>query len=178
MGITDATRAATVTRFAMRTIKRYPIVFDERSIDLGGFIEVIRPQAVDRILREHADVVALRNHDDTFPLGRVSTGSLRLAKDSRGLRAELDDSIGFVADTLKLIDRGDAPGGSFAFTVQEGGDIWSLRDGMPFREIVDMSVREVSLAVAFPAYKATARSESPSGQIAFLQRRLRQAMAR
>jgi HK97 family phage prohead protease len=167
---------------AMKTISRFPIVFDQLSEDLGGFTEVIRPSAVERALRERTDIVALRNHDSTLPLGRVAAGTLRLFKERRGLRAELDadDSISFVSDTLKLIARGDAPGGSFAFNVID--DVWSLRDGQPFREVLDMGIREVSLAVSFPAYKGTAMARAdegdPARSIEYLKRLHKQRLAK
>ena len=140
-------------------IKRYPIVFGETSVDLGNFTERIRPQAVDRTLRTNAEVVALRNHDSTLTLGRRSAGTLKLTKDSHGLLAEIeaDPEISFVGDLVRLIERGDAKGGSFAFNALD--DAWSLVDGQPFREVLDMHVREVSLGVSCPAYAATARDE-------------------
>ena len=138
-------------------ISRYPIVFGVTSVDLGDFIETIRPQAVDRTLRTNSEVVALRNHDSTLPLGRRSAGTLKLVKDSHGLLAEIDvdENITYVGDLVRLIERGDAKGGSFAFTTLD--DAWSLVDGQAFREILDMDLREVSLGVSFPAYAATSR---------------------
>jgi phage head maturation protease len=45
-----------------RMIEGYAIVFNKRSKDLGGFVEVIEPSAVDGIL-ERADVLALLDHN-------------------------------------------------------------------------------------------------------------------
>ena len=99
--------------------------------------------------------VALRNHDSNLVLGRRSASTLDLRKDAAGLHVELqaDAAISYVADLARNIQRGDAHGGSFGFRVED--DVWSLRDGLPYREIIDMHVKEVSLGVPFPAYGAT-----------------------
>jgi phage head maturation protease len=60
-------------------------VFDSPSRDLGGFREVVRPQAVAR----RGDVVALFNHDPNAVLGRTPA-TLRLETDARGLAFTLD----------------------------------------------------------------------------------------
>jgi HK97 family phage prohead protease len=163
------------------TLHGRPIVFNSDSLDLG-FIEVVRPQAMERTLREKTDVVALVGHDINKPLGRVSAGTLTLASDVRGVRAtvEADERVSFAADVARIIDRKDAAGGSFAFSVID--DVWSLRDGQPHREILDMHVREVSLAVSFPAYPATAQRDSEAATrtwpIALARKRLALAVLR
>lgn len=166
-------------------ISGHPIVFDSVSVNLGGFYEVIRAGAVDRVLRDpDADVVALRNHDSTLPLARRSARTLKLQKDARGLLTDLsvDESVGYVADLLRIIERGDARGGSFAFTALD--DMWSLRDGEVFREVVDMNIREISVGVSFPAYASTALSVGtpiavPAGRsVKFAEAELKQARLR
>jgi phage head maturation protease len=62
-------------------------------------------------------------------------------------------SISYVADVVRTIERGDAHAGSFAFEVFD--DVWSLRVWTPFREVIDMGIREVSVGVSFPAYTTT-----------------------
>ena len=137
-------------------ITGHPVVFGSKSVDLGNFVEVISPRAVDRALSQRADVVALRSHDVNMPLGRTSTGSLTLRKDSKGLAIDLmaDESISYVADLARIMERGDAVGGSFAFRTID--DIWTIgADGIPHREVLDMHISEVSVGVVFPAYKST-----------------------
>jgi hypothetical protein len=46
---------------------------------------------------------------------------------------------------VRTIDRNDARDGSFALTCHD--DAWSLRDGVPFREVLDMDAREASVGV-------------------------------
>lgn len=139
----------------MKRITGLPLVFNSASVDLGGFTEVIDPAAVDRTLRDGSDVLLLKNHDSNYPLARRSARSLQLQKDHVGLAVDayVDDSISFAADTVKLIEQGTAAGGSFAFRTLD--DDWSLRNGEPFRRLLDIVITEVSCAVTFPAYPAT-----------------------
>ncbi len=52
-------RAATIGGVKGTRIIGHAVVFGARSRDLGGFVEIVRPQAVERALRDGADVVAL-----------------------------------------------------------------------------------------------------------------------
>ena len=56
-----------------RLISGMALPFNQRSSDLGGFVETISPNAVDRTL-ENSDVVMLWQHDATDPITRESTG--------------------------------------------------------------------------------------------------------
>jgi len=148
----------------MTRFTSYPVIFDARSVDLGGFVEIVRPTAVDRALREQSDVRAFVNHDTSKILGRVRSRTLRLTKESRGLRADiaLDERVSYAADLLRVADRGDAPGGSFGFRVID--DLWRLDHGRPVRELLDVELREVSCAVSFPAYGATETAGATSSE--------------
>jgi len=132
------------------------IVFNSQSVDLGGFVEVIAPEAVDRTLAGGADVRALVDHDAAKILGRTRAGTLTMRKESRGLRVriETDPEISYVKDLLRSVDRGDVSGMSFGFRVMPNGDDWDFNQSPPLRTIYDMQVREVSV-VTFPAYEAT-----------------------
>ncbi len=136
-----------------RRIIGYGIVFHSKSKDLGGFREVIMPEAVDRTLREGIDVRAYFNHDPHMVLGRVSSGTLRLQKDRTGLRVEITPpDTTYAKDLLKSIRRGDVSGMSFRFRTVE--DRWHVEDEEPIREVVDMRIGEVG-PVSEPAYEAT-----------------------
>jgi HK97 family phage prohead protease len=139
---------ATLT--TLPTLRGRPVVFNSESVDLGGFVEIIAPQAVDRTLREQIDVRALVDHDPGRVLGRRSAGTLRLAADSRGLTAEIDlPDTGDGRDLAVLTARGDVTGYSFAFRAIE--DAWTDRAGRLVRTVLDMRFYEISV-VAFNAY--------------------------
>ncbi len=177
-------RAVAEVRADRSRIVGHAVVFDTRSRDLGGFVEVVRPGAVDRALQAGADVVALYNHDVSAVLGRTPQ-TLRLAKDTRGLAFELDPADTVTGrDTFELVRRGDLKGASFGFTTVT--DTWRSDGGLVVRELLDIDLLEVSLT-AFPSYPQTDvtvaqrslqawQQTVPTGNrfsVAVLQRRLR-----
>src|SRR5689334_14048664 len=85
-----------------RKIRGYAIVFNSLSQDLGGFREIVAPEAVDRTLNEGLDVRALVDHDSGKVIGRTRSGTLNLRKDSRGLKIEIepDTDIGYANDIM------------------------------------------------------------------------------
>jgi HK97 family phage prohead protease len=136
-----------------RKIRGTAIVFNSRSVNLGGFTEVIKPEAVDRTIREGLDVRALVDHDTSKILGRTRAGTLALRKTRSGLAIEVDPpNTSYAKDIMESLERGDVSGMSFGFRVLT--DEWRMEDGEPLREITDMIVSEVSF-VTFPAYEAT-----------------------
>lgn len=149
-------RAVSDITLAGRQIIGYAVVFDTLSADLGGFREIITPEAVDRTLRDRLDVRALVDHNASMVLGRTAAGTLRLAKDARGLRVEMDPPDTTVGrDTLALVQRGDVTGMSFSFqVVRPSGERFERRDGQLVRILTDLTIQEISI-VTFPAYEAT-----------------------
>lgn len=149
-------RAASEIGATGRTITGYAIVFNSPSADLGGFVEVIEPSAVERSLRDEADIRALVDHDTSKVLGRTTAGTLRLAKDSHGLRVEIDVPKTTAGnDILESVSRRDVSGMSFTFAVvRPQGERFERRDKTVTRIITDMVIREISV-VTFPAYAAT-----------------------
>lgn len=129
----------------------YAIRFNEKSVELWGFFETIRPAAADRMVAEQPDLRALWNHGSAEPLGRYSAGTLRYAKRSKGVWVEIDPPQ-WAARHVESIERRDVTGMSFGFIALE--DDWWLEEGIPHREILDMVVVEVS-PVSFPAYEST-----------------------
>jgi HK97 family phage prohead protease len=137
-----------------RKIRGYAIRFNALSQDLGGFKEMIAPEAVDRTISEGADVRALVDHDSGKVLGRTRAGTLTLRKDSKGLSVIIDpdEDISFHKDIMRSVARGDISGMSFGFRALE--DEWNYEGQEPIRTVTDMKISEVSI-VAFPAYQQT-----------------------
>lgn len=138
-------------------ISGYAAVWDQESVDLGGFVEVIRRGAFRDVLARGDDIVALWNHDVNYVLGRVSNGTLKLEEDDLGLRYEVRTRRGgWIGDLIESIRRRDVQGNSFSFYIAEGGDKWTKRDdGTYLREIIRIAeVRDVG-PVTMPAYRQT-----------------------
>jgi len=145
-------RAATELRAASggRRLEGYAAVFDSPA-KLGGFTEVVRPGAFRASLEAGADVLALVDHDPGRLLARTSSGTLRLAEDSRGLHFDLDvPDTQLGRDVLALAERRDLGGCSFSFRVKR--EAWPATDR---RELRAVELVEVSVVQAWPAYAAT-----------------------
>jgi HK97 family phage prohead protease len=134
----------------------YAAVFDKPSVDLGGFIEVVKRGAFGRTLRSNtADPLALVQHMPHLVLGRRSAGTLRLQEDDKGLAFEIDlPQTMAAADLLVSVERGDVRGASFAFVVPAGGDKWDMHGDTAIRELHDVSLHEISITPS-PAYPDT-----------------------
>jgi HK97 family phage prohead protease len=131
-------------------ITGHAIVFDVRSRDLGGFVEVVKPAAVERALA--GDVVALYNHDPGAVLGRTPK-TLTLTRDARGLAFTLDPAPTQAGrDALELVRRGDVTGASFGFKTLK--DAWTRDGATTIRTLLDVEIFEISLT-ALPSYTQT-----------------------
>jgi HK97 family phage prohead protease len=135
-------------------ITGHAAVFNQRSLDLGGFFEVIAPGAFSNTIKS-ADVRALFNHDANFILGRTKSRTLSLAEDEKGLSVRISppDSI-WANDLLESIKRGDIDQMSFGFTVSEAGQRWQRSGGEIVRTLLDVELYDVS-PVTYPAYPQT-----------------------
>lgn len=126
-----------------------------------GMRERIMPGAFDQCIRERYDVAGLFNHEPDNLLGRVSSGTMRLSVDSRGLRYEIDlpdTQIG--RDVAAMIGRGDLKGSSFSFNVVRQSIQYNQTspndsdDDDDIRELMEVDVIDVG-PVVFPAYQST-----------------------
>ncbi len=117
---------------------------------ISDFSEVIAPGAFARSLADGRDVLALADHDTGRVLGRTRSGSLELRETAAGLEYSLtlpDTSIG--RDLRALAQRGDLGGVSFGFTAVR--ETWAGE----VRTLHEVTLHEVSIVSAWPAYDAT-----------------------
>lgn len=134
-----------------RTLAGYALVYGSEA-RINGHRETIAPGAIRATLGSNPDILALVDHDAGKVLGRTRSGTLRLSEDSRGLAFEIDlPETTAARDVLALVERGDAGGMSFGFSVPKGGDEW---DGTS-RTLRAIHLHEISVVTSFPAYAAT-----------------------
>tara|TARA_R100000005_G_scaffold75323_1_gene42506 strand:- start:4996 stop:5508 length:513 start_codon:yes stop_codon:yes gene_type:complete len=149
----------------------YAAVFNSRSVDLGGFREVIAPGAFARTISDGHPVFAVHHHNMANILGSSRSQTLKLYEDGQGLHFELylpDSSLG--NDIHTLVKRGDLTSMSFSFAVNgASGEQWrETGSGEIERTLKDVNLFEIS-TVALPAYPASnvsARAEAHANQAA------------
>jgi HK97 family phage major capsid protein len=136
-----------------KTIEGYALLFNSPSKDLGGFVEVIDPKALDGV--DLSNVIMLDQHDYSKPLASVKAGTLKLDTDEKGLHfvATLDDSVSYANDAYQNVKSGNVDSMSFRFDIDDGGDEFTKdKDGKIVRTIKHVKdLFEVS-TVTVPAY--------------------------
>ncbi len=138
-----------------RRVVGYAAVFNKRSENLGGFVEVIMPGAFTKVLQSGADVRALFNHDPNHVLARTP-GTLILTQDEIGLRYEFDaPNTQAGNDLLESIKRGDIRESSFAFSLTREGQEWVKDGDLSIRKIIEMDGLYDVSPVTYPAYPDT-----------------------
>jgi uncharacterized protein len=140
-----------------KTLDGYAIVFGVRSLDLGGFTEVVESRAVTDTLSGKPDILLLNNHNTSQVLARTTSGTLRVSTDSVGVKfsCSLDTRSSYANDLAIAVERGDIGGCSFGFQTLK--DAWSNEGGTLLRTLQKISVSELSIT-SFPAYTQTAVS--------------------
>ena len=126
------------------------IVFDSTT-ELFGFQERVDPDV--QIDFANDDVFSLFNHNWDRVLGRMGAGTLELARDGGGLRAEttLADTVSN-RDLMASIQRGDIAGQSFGFDILS--EEWDTSGDMPLSTLRHIRLYEVTVT-PIPAYPAT-----------------------
>jgi HK97 family phage prohead protease len=135
-----------------RTIVGYAAKFGVLSQDLGNFREKLDAHCFDKCLASSPDVRCLFNHDTNQPpLGRTSSGTLRLSVNSTGLFYECDAADNqMTSDIIVSMERGDISQSSFGFTCSS--DSWNqMPDGSIVRTVLEAEIFDVS-PVNFGAY--------------------------
>lgn len=142
---------------------RGSIAFNQLSVPMGfmtRFREKIAPSAFDSTLNDPTkEVMAYWGHDINKPLGRRSTGTLRVWKGVDGVQYEIDaPDTSWGRDAVAAIQRGDVQGTSFRFRVMDDGVEWSREaDGTDIRTLTNVTFEEVS-PTAEPAYPVSSAS--------------------
>jgi len=137
------------------TLRGYAAVFNKPSLDLGGFIEVVRKGAFSRALSDGSEILALAHHDTRLVLARRSAGTLTLTEDDVGLLVEIKlAETSHARDVAEDVRARNIEGMSFGFVTRR--DAWTAgENGQPdVRELLDVELIEVS-PVAIPAYPDT-----------------------
>ena len=135
-------RSDITIEFSERIVSGYAIRFMEESVDLGGFIERIHPEAISIDQIRNSDIFALFNHDDGLVLGRTGAGTLKLDLREDGLYYEINVPNTVAGnELLEHIKRGEMYGTSFAFSLPSdgSGEVWSKgEDGNIYRDMTNI----------------------------------------
>lgn len=123
----------------------YPAVFNQKSklIREWGevFYEKIAAGAFDNVLADKGlNTIHTVDHIRIKLLGRVSSGTLALSTDAKGLKATVempDTNLG--RDMVVMIERRDYFECSFIFTIAEKGVSYDRGEDIPVRTITDIA---------------------------------------
>lgn len=134
-----------------------------------GLVERFLPGAFDQWFNSGADCLAAFDHDENVLLGRRSSGSLKLELRSEGLWYEIpfDATDPDHQKVAAKIRRGDVPGSSFTFNVEDKNKDQEFRNenGLLIREVKRVSVYELG-PTPLPAYSgATAEFRNATSNL-------------
>lgn len=163
-------------------VSGYALVFNKLSSDVGGYRELIRPEAISSDILDRSDIFCYLNHDETkgvLERRRFGRGGLELIIDETGLlyRFKLGDSP-LCRDLRYYLDRGIITKSSFSFTVsdyrwlddEDGNPVYD-EDGLQQMDILKFDrIFDVS-PVFEPAYAETSVSMNSkhAGNPAFIE---------
>lgn len=136
-----------------KKISGYAFKFNQPSKDLGGFVEVITPEALQEV--DLSNVFLLYGHDYSKPLASTKAGTLKLEVDDTGLHfeAELPDTT-YANDVYENVSKKILDSMSFGFVL--GMDSFDqAEDGSVVRSIDKMKALNEISVVTIPAYDST-----------------------
>lgn len=146
---------AKVAQNSPKKLSGYAIVWNTPSKDLGGFKEVVSPDALKGV--DLSNVLMLNDHDYTQVLASVKAGTLKLTPDDKGLHfdATLPDTT-TANDVFANVKAGNLDSCSFSFDVDDGSDKWEKDDQGNITRTINQikDLFDVSI-VAVPAYDST-----------------------
>ncbi len=138
-------------------IEGYALIFNSLSNDLGGFREVILPEALNEEIIKGSDIYCFINHNESSGVlarSRYGVGSLSLQVDEKGLKYRFKLGKSYHHQQLaEYLERGEITASSFAFTVLE--DEWVNEDGAYIRKIKKFEKLYDVSPVFEPAYSET-----------------------
>jgi hypothetical protein len=155
--VTELVEARASVEDASQKLGGYAARFNSETVIAGMFRERIAPGAFGTALGT-SDVRALFNHDaNQIPLGRTSSGSLKVAEDDRGLTYEVTlPNTTLARDLFESVKRGDVRESSFAFTVRSDEWTYPTTAGtLPLRTITEIDELFDVSPVTYPAYATT-----------------------
>ena len=147
-------------------IEGYAIMFNSLSDDLGGFKEIINPQALSQV--DITDVKCLINHDFNYVIGRTKAETLELSVDDTGLYFKCYlPNTSYARDIYENIKAGNVNQCSFFYTLPSDDDnarTWTNQNGEYIQTInrIDELI-EVSI-VTIPAYQDTSVAVGQRGK--------------
>jgi HK97 family phage prohead protease len=127
------------------------IPFNSKSVDLGGFREIITETAFRKTVSDKSNVYAYYNHNDSKILGSTNSGTLELRNESDGLYCKLHlGNTTYANDLWEITKRNDCNTLSFGFIPHEVENRGNLR------YLKSVHLKEISFGVSQPAYEQTA----------------------
>lgn len=141
-----------------RIVQGYAVIFDSMSENMG-FFETIHKGAITQDTINNSDIFAKFNHQDNMVLARskYNVGSLKLDVDDTGVFYRFEaPNTEMGTELLEYLNRGEIDSSSFAFTVADGGDSWTMGDdGNVYRDVNYIEELFDVSPVFQPAYAAT-----------------------
>ncbi len=143
------------------------IPYNSRSLDLGGYTEIVSPTAFNKTLKDGKNVWALLDHKKEKVLGNTRSNTLKLESTSDGLLCEVEvPNTSYANDAFELISRGVSNAMSFGFYIVKHTDDPTTRT----RVLNEVKLEEVSFLVsedpAYPAASAKTLLRSLSEDVA------------
>jgi uncharacterized protein len=161
----DETRSDDGTDRILR-VRGYAIVFNSESERMGDVVETIDPSALDHLGDLNTLAIRMQGEHEGLALANSAKGTLRLAKDDRGviIEADLDARRSDARNLYYGVERGDVDKMSFGFRIAPGGErITEDEDGTIRAHVTRIDrLYEVS-GVNFPAYRDTSLEAVAAG---------------
>ncbi len=134
----------------------YIAMFEVETELFDGFFEKIDRNAFDKTLASNENIWLLYHHDYSKPLASTRNNTLKIYKDTIGLRfeAELNSEISYAKDAYTLVKSGEMRGCSFGFIADDDEYIYDNVNDTMHRTLKEVTLFEGTLT-PIPAYDST-----------------------